>query len=300
LSMLIAKQRRCQNRGHCSFGRGFSSAQAMAKERFLPYNTWSEVEALDKSKALALLPVGATEQHGHHLPLYTDTLISSGVLMRALQRLDDDEPAYSLSPITISKSNEHRGFPGTLCIGAKTLYDVLFEVARSVHESGFCKLCFFNGHGGNVGILHAVTRDIRDAFGMTVFAGSAGTFIEAPSLPKGVDEREKEFGIHANFTETALIKAMRPDLVRDELAKPCFPDYPDTGIGLVGKGYAQWKTEDWSATGVFGDPTGVTDEIAAEYLEAAVAGTVRFIREMLAYEYARPDRESPSEPKPQS
>lgn len=260
----------------------------MAKERFLPHMTWTEVKAIDKSDALVVLPVGATEQHGPHLPLYTDTLISSGVLERAMKRLEEDVPAYMLSPITMSKSNEHRGFPGTLWISAKTLYDVLFDIARSVHESGFRKMCFFNGHGGNVGILHAVTRDIRDEFGMTVFAGSAGTFMEEPELPEGVDPREKEFGIHANFAETALIKAMTPELVREDLAKPCFPNYPETGIGLVGKGYGQWKTEDWSSTGVFGDPTHVTDEIAADYLERAVLGTVRFIEEMVAYEYDRP------------
>jgi creatinine amidohydrolase len=260
----------------------------MSTERFLSYMTWPEVKALDKSQALVVLPVGATEQHGHHLPVYTDTLISSGVLERAMDRLEDEVPAYRLSPITISKSNEHRGFPGTLWISAKTLYDVLFDIARSVHESGFRKLCFFNGHGGNVGILHAVSRDIRDEFGMTVFVGSAGTFLEEPPLPEGVDPREKKWGIHANFSETALIKAMKPELVKEDKARPCFPNYPDSEIGLIGKGYAQWKTEDWSATGVFGDPTHVTDEIAADYLERAVSGTVRFIKEMVAFEYDRP------------
>lgn len=253
--------------------------------------TWPEAKAIDKTNALVVLPVGATEQHGHHLPLYTDTLISSGVLERAMVRLEDSVPAYMLSPITISKSNEHRGFPGTLWIGAKTLYDVLFDIGRSVHESGFRKLCFFNGHGGNVGILHAVTRDLRDEFGMTVFAGSAGTFMELPDLPEGVDPRERTMGIHANFTETALIKALAPNLVKEDKAKPCFPNYPDSEIGLIGKGYAQWKTEDWSSTGVFGDPTHVTDEIAADYLERSITGTIRFINEMVAFEYDRPEIE---------
>ncbi|MEM1223080.1 MAG: creatininase family protein [Verrucomicrobiota bacterium] len=260
----------------------------MPKERFLPYMTWPEAKAIDKTNALAVLPVGATEQHGHHLPLYTDTLISSGVLERAMKRLEDNVPAYMLSPITISKSNEHRGFPGTLWISAKTLYDVLFDIARSVKESGFRKMCFFNGHGGNVGILHAVSRDIRDEFDMTVFVGSAGTYMELPELPEGVHPGEKTMGIHANFTETALIKALKPDLVLEDKAKPCIPNYPDTGIGLVGKGYAQWKTEDWSATGTFGDPTHVTVEIAEDYLERAVLGTVRFLEEMVAFEYDRP------------
>ena len=261
---------------------------SMAVERFLAHMTWPEVKALDKSKALVVLPVGATEQHGHHLPVYTDTLISSGVLERAMDRLPEDVPAYRLSPITISKSNEHRGFPGTLWIGAKTLYDVLFDIARSVNESGFRKLCYFNGHGGNIGILHAVSRDVRDEFGMTVFVGSAGSYYDEVELPETVDPREKTFGIHANFTETALIKAIAPSLVKEDKIRPDFPDYPDTKIGLVGKGYAQWKTEDWSQTGVFGDPTGVTPEIADEVLERCVKGTVEFIQDMVAFEYERP------------
>ncbi|MEM8868441.1 MAG: creatininase family protein [Verrucomicrobiota bacterium] len=260
----------------------------MPIERFLPYLTWPEVKAIDKSKALVVLPVGATEQHGHHLPLYTDTLISSGVLERAIKRLNESVPAYMLSPITISKSNEHRSFPGTLWIGAKTLYDVLFDIARSVHESGFRKICFFNGHGGNVGILHAVSRDIRVEFDMTVFVGSAGTFLDLPELPEGIHSGEKTMGIHANFTETALIKALKPDLVREDKCKPDIPNYPDSEIGLIGKGYAQWKTEDWSATGTFGDPTQVTTEIAEDYLERAVTGTIRFLEEMVEFEYDSP------------
>ncbi|MCH2156631.1 MAG: creatininase family protein [Opitutales bacterium] len=257
-------------------------------ERFLAHMTWPEVEAIDKSDALVILPVGATEQHGHHLPCYTDTLISSEVLARALDSLEDSAPAYRLSPITISKSNEHRGFPGTLCLSGRTFYDVLLDIARSVHESGFRKLCFFNGHGGNVGILHAVSRDIRDDFGMTTFVGSAGSYLEQ-DFPDWVDAREKQFGIHANHWETALVMALAPELVKMDKAKVDFPNYPETGIGLVGKGYAQWKTEDWSATGVFGDPTGVTPELAAEYLDRTLEATRKFIRDMVAFEYDRPE-----------
>ena len=246
--------------------------------------TWPEVEAIDKRNALVVLPLGATEQHGPHLPLYTDTLISSGVLERAMDRLSEEKLVYMLSPITISKSNEHRGFPGTLWIGAKTLYDVLFEVGRSVHESGFRKLCFFNGHGGNLGILQAVTRDLSDEFGLLTFVGAAWSYLDAPALPEGVDSRESELGIHANFFETAMVKAMHPDLVHDELAAPSFPNLPDTKIGLSGPAYAQWMTKDWSKSGVFGDPTHVTKEIANEYLERSIQGTMQFITEMLEYE----------------
>jgi creatinine amidohydrolase len=254
------------------------------KTRFLPYMTWPEVEAIDKKNALVVLPIGATEQHGPHLPLYTDTLISSGVLKRAMDRLSEEKPVYMLSPITISKSNEHRGFAGTLWIGAKTLYDVLYEVGRSVHESGFSKLCFFNGHGGNLGILQAVTRDLRDDFGLLTFVGAAWSYLDAPPLPEGVDPREPELGIHANFFETAMVKAMHPDLVHDELAAPSFPDLPNTKIGLSGPAYAQWITKDWSKSGVFGDPTHVTNEIANDYLERSIQGTIQFINEMLEYE----------------
>ena len=63
--------------------------------------------------------------------------------------------------------------------------------------------------------------------------------METPELPAGVDQRENEFGIHDNFTETAPIKSLTPDLVKEDLAKACFPNYPEIGIGLIGKGYAQ-------------------------------------------------------------
>ena len=258
------------------------------KTRFIPYMTWPEVDAIDKKNALVILPLGATEQHGPHLPLYTDTLISIGVLERTLDRLAEDSPVYMLSPITISKSNEHRGFPGTLWIGAKTLYDVLFEVGKSVYESGFRKLCFFNGHGGNLGILQTVTRDLRDEFGLLTFVGAAWSYLDDPPLPEGVDSREPSLGIHANFFETAIVKALHPDLVHNNLAVPSFPNLPDTNIKLDGPAYASWVTKDWSKSGVFGDPTNVTEEIAKEYLERSIQGTIKFIGDMLRYEVPNP------------
>ena len=83
-------------------------------ERFLPYFTWKEVEALNKDKSLVIIPTAAIEQHGHHLPLATDTLINNYILGHALQKLPKNLPVYAVAPVCYGKSNEHIGFPGTL------------------------------------------------------------------------------------------------------------------------------------------------------------------------------------------
>ena len=86
--------------------------------RFLPYMTWKQVEAIPKDKAIIIVPTAAVEQHGHHLPLATDTLLNNYLLGHALRKLPDDLPIYSIAPICYGKCNEHIGYPGTILISA--------------------------------------------------------------------------------------------------------------------------------------------------------------------------------------
>lgn len=89
-------------------------------ERFLPYLTWRQVDALPRDRTLLVLPTAAIEQHGHHLPLATDTLLNNLLLGHALALLPKDLPVYALAPVCYGKSNEHVGFPGTLSVGRET------------------------------------------------------------------------------------------------------------------------------------------------------------------------------------
>ena len=107
------------------------------------YLNWKQVEALPRDSTLLVLPTAAIEQHGHHLPLATDTLINHLLLGHALAKLPADLPVYALPPICYGKSNEHIGFPGTLSVtrrdfhgsGARSRRE---PVARRIQEALRC------------------------------------------------------------------------------------------------------------------------------------------------------------------
>jgi len=116
------------------------------------YLTWKQVDALSREDTLLVLPTAAVEQHGHHLPLATDTLLNNFMLGKALELLHRDMPVYALPPVCYGKSNEHIGFPGTLSVSAATFMAVVRDIGASVASAGFKKLVLFNTHGGNAAL----------------------------------------------------------------------------------------------------------------------------------------------------
>jgi len=253
--------------------------------RFLPYLTWKQVEALDKAKTLIILPVAAIEQHGHHLPLATDTLLNNFILGRALELIPADMPVYALAPICYGKSNEHLGFPGTLSVSAATLMAVVRDLGQSVHSSGFKRLVIYNSHGGNSSLLDVMARDLRAEFGLQVFRLGAGVKLA------GLSEQEAQYGFHAGEVETALLLAATPDLVHTD-------KYTSSYIRKVGEPgqllpenapatYA-WLTRDISPTGVMGDPSPATEEKGHEWREAMAEGTAKVIEEMFVFRNLQP------------
>src|SRR5450432_360601 len=144
--------------------------------RNFAYLNWKQVDALPREQTLLVLPTAAIEQHGHHLPLATDTLINNLLLGRALQKLPAELPVYALPPVHYGKSNEHIGFPGTMSVSASTFMAVLRDIGSSVAASGFKRLVLFNTHGGNSSLIDVMARDLRAEFGLRVFClhGSAG------------------------------------------------------------------------------------------------------------------------------
>ena len=227
--------------------------------RHLAHLTWTDIQALDKHVGVVILPVGAIEQHGPHLPTLTDTLLVTHMLEAALPLLPDQVQAWALPPLNYGKSNEHTNFPGTMSLSAQTLTAVLHDIAASVHRAGFRRLAFMNGHGGNTAVLEAAARDIRLATGLMCFCMQAGLYMEAPF---DMTEDEKKLGFHAGELETSLVLAIDPDLVHMERAVKHFAHYPETGTRLFYFGAAStaWLADDWSPHGVFGDATIATAE----------------------------------------
>src|SRR3712207_28681 len=134
--------------------------------------TTKDFASLDTERAIAVLPVGAIEQHGPHLPVSVDSAINEGIIRRAVELMPPDLPALVLPMLPVGKSNEHQAFPGTLTVSAETLIRLWTEVGESVYRAGIRKLVFFNSHGGQPQIMDIVARDLRVRRSMFVVACS--------------------------------------------------------------------------------------------------------------------------------
>ena len=122
-------------------------------DRNFAYLTWKQVDALPREETLLILPTAAIEQHGHHLPLATDTLINNLLLGKALALVPAELPIYALPPVCYGKSNEHVGYPGTLSVSAQTFMAVVRDLGASIAAGGFKKLTLYNTHGGNMALV---------------------------------------------------------------------------------------------------------------------------------------------------
>ena len=257
----------------------------MPNQRFLAHLPWTQIRDLPKDPGVVILPVGAVEQHGPHLPTLTDTLLVTQILTHTLAHLPEDVHAWALPAVNYGKSNEHLGFPGTIALSTTTLTAVLHEIAASVQQAGFRRLAFFNGHGGNVAVLDAAARDIRANTGLLTFCLHPSLYCEAP-FPITADEQR--FGVHAGEIETSLMLTLAPDLVQMTQAVRHYPDFPTdvAPLFLFGPASAAWLSRDWSPTGVFGDATVATPEKGAALLAAAITRLGRLIAAMSRFEVA--------------
>lgn len=255
----------------------------MMNTRHLTHLTWTDIAALDKEEeGVVILPIGAVEQHGPHLPVITDTLIVTCVLDAALAQLPADVAAWVLPPLNYGKSNEHGNFPGTVSLSTATLHAILADIAASVAKAGFRRLAFMNGHGGNSALIETAARDIRAETGLLCFCLQPALYVEPPFT---ITPDEERYGFHAGELETSLILALAPDLVRMERAPRHIPDFPsnETSLFFFGPASSAWLSDDWSVSGVFGDATRGSAEkgnalidAAAERIAAIILSISRF------------------------
>lgn len=249
------------------------------RHRFLPALAAPDIAAIDPASAIVVLPIGAIEQHGPHLPIFTDCLTAEAVLSATLAELGDLHNVWALPLLPYAKSNEHIHFAGTITLSAETLARVLREIGASLARSGFRKLVLLNGHGGNVPTLEATARDIRVETGMLVFV--TGTGLRAGIPPGALDPTEERWGLHAGVAETSAMMALAPAAVQVEKMAGDVPRFL-ADFSLVGptRGTvtSAWLAEDLGANGVIGNPAGATAELG----RLAVAGAIGFLTAVFA------------------
>lgn len=262
------------------------SQSADQQSRFLPYLTTEQVANLPKEQTVVVLPIASIEQHGPHLPIYTDSIIVQEVLNRTLALLPQDSPVWVLPLLPYGRSNEHAGFAGTVPLTSETLIRVLKEIGASVARSGFKRFAILNGHGGNTEIIDFVIRDIREQTGLLVFALHLYLRVAVPV--QGLTEAEKTYGIHAGDVETSILLKCRPDLVRMELAPANLPTHLQRMASppFMGPLTFAWLTQDITPTGVLGDATAANPAKGERFLDDAAHQTADLLQEICDFRFA--------------
>jgi creatinine amidohydrolase len=240
---------------------------------------------LDSARAIAVLPVAATEQHGPHLPLSVDSDLAEGVVAACLPHLPVDLPVLFLPTQAVGLSPEHQAFPGTLTLSAPTVISLWTEIGESVARAGVKKLVLLNAHGGQVGVLDIVARDLRARLGMLVYG------VNWFHLPLGAEvegqfsAEEHRFGIHAGQIETAMMLALKPERVVMAQAQNFASAsqqraqaFPILGNGKSAK--LGWQMQDYNPDGAVGNAAAATAEQGRAVLQAAGRALAQLLAEI--------------------
>lgn len=222
--------------------------------------TWPQIgpESFGGQAPVLVLPLGALEQHGPHLPLDTDAFVATAVATAVAAA----RPRAALAPtLPLGASGEHAGFPGTLSIGSEALHDVLVELVRS-STPAFATVMVVNGHGGNLDALRSAS-ELCAAEGRTLLPHHLGV--------PGMDA-------HAGRSETSIMLHLAADRVDMELAAPgntrpvrdLLPELRAQGVRGV------------SPNGVLGDPTGASAAEGAELFALIVQRALHVFDRMAA------------------
>jgi creatinine amidohydrolase len=251
--------------------------------------TTADFASLDLARAIAVLPVAAIEQHGPHLPLSVDTDIVNGVVSAAVPHVPADLPALFLPTQAVGFSPEHNRFAGTLTLKSETLIRLWTEIGECVAASGVKKLVLFNAHGGQVGAMDLVARDLRARLGMLVYSVNWFNLPLVDANGRDVNAmfsaEEHRFGIHGGEIETSMVLALKPDRVRMAQAEyfrsasqARAADFPILGNGRSAK--LGWQMQDYNAEGAVGNAGAATAEKGRILLDAAGRGLAALLAEI--------------------
>ncbi len=239
---------------------------------------------------VAVLPIGAIEQHGPHLPVSVDRDLIEAVVERALPQLSETQNVLVLPTLSITKSGEHDRHPGTLSLSADTLLATLRDIGASVARAGVQRLVLFNGHGGNSAVLEIAARDLRIAHELIVATCSWFGFAEWDGI---MDPAAMAYDLHAGDCETSAMLAVKPELVDMSLAQnfaPALRDWERSNrfTGLTGQAARPaWIIDDLHADGACGDALAATEEKGAELICSAARNFVMFLAEFSEFDPRR-------------
>ena len=236
-----------------------------------PIRHWDTLTAVEAAALAArdpviVLPTAAIEQHGPHLPLSTDLALGLGLLAEAFRRLPRDLPAWALPPQAVGASGEHRRFAGTLSLTPELLIESLVQTGAAVAAAGVRRLVVSNSHGGNLSAIDIAARRLREEHDLLVVKTS---YFDGPRpADAGLPDEEWRYGLHGGAVETAMMRHLRPDLVRLDAVRR-FPSLDEDlsaalrQVSAEGGAAFAWLADDLNREGVAGDATLGSAELGA-------------------------------------
>ena len=216
--------------------------------------TWEEVQRLDRGSVVVLLPVGAVEAHGPHLPLTTDGVIAEGMARTAAERLD--RAVLLLPPLPYTTAGYAAGFAGTISVQPGTVSALIVDIARSLSQHGFRTLALVNAHldPAHLASLHVAVARIREE---NLLAVAFPDLTQKPWVLR-LTEEFKSGACHAGQFEGSIVLAERPDLVREEI-RAALPPNPVSLSTAIRAGRSTFE-EAGGLRAYFGSPAAATAE----------------------------------------
>lgn len=256
----------------------------------LPKPRWDDnpaaLSAAERRAWITVLPLGAQEQHGPHLPFETDRLIAEGIVDRVIAGLPGDLPATFLPTEPIGYSIEHMDVAGTRTLAYDEAIARWLGIAEDLSRLGIRKFVMLNAHGGNSPLMTIVATEARMRFGMLAVATSWTRF----GQPEGwISSEDKAIDIHGGDIETSVMLALHPDRVDMAKARQ-FPSRQRefqqrfTHLRAYGPHAFGWKMSDLNPDGVAGNAAAATAERGEALLGHAVGGIIELLRDVQAFD----------------
>ncbi len=246
---------------------------------------WKDVQALVREDPVAVVPIGAFEQHGHHLPLRVDAFLCGEVARRSVEDAASRGAKAVVTPtVWTGYSPHHMDFPGTVTLDAETFMSLVMHVARSLHAHGFRKILLLNGHGGNMNLLKTVVQRLRFEHDVDVAAASYWDF----ALDTIASWRQSDVGgiNHAGEMETALMLALDPDAVDETAREDLYLErrrHLPADLAVGGPVTRAATFAELSSHGAIGAPTLATPERGQELLKAMVEAVSTFVQDFAGW-----------------
>jgi creatinine amidohydrolase len=246
--------------------------------------TWPEIAPLAGPETIVILPTAAIEQHGRHLPIEVDTRLVEGVSRLAAERVAGRVQVLVSPAVCYGVSGYHMGFPGTMTLTMGTFIAVVEELCDSLIHHGFRRILVLNGHGGNHDPIKIAARNVADRTGVAVATASYWN-MAADELAQFQEREVDAVPGHACGFETAMMLALRPEMVRAEAMTPGTPDISSQGEYFTERlrrqplAHLPQQAGVVSQHGWAGDPTRATAANGEKYLKLVVDRLAHFLEE---------------------